>query len=176
MLIHLFSSVAHELSGTVPSTAVLCLQDELSGPNLMNNSITTQHCFRLTWLIGAMMSDLCARRRYLLPARRVQPGPAPHVLRPGEAGDQRPVGLDLRRSVAVQPHQTASRSFVKEPSWCDVLVLLRRGGPAELCGALVVRGRRPAGLPHHQQFGHAADGDTAVSRQHLPLQPALPLS
>lgn len=54
-------------------------------------------------------------------------------------------------------------------------VFQNRGSALDICRPLVVYGRGPAGVPHHQQLCHACDGNTALLRWSLPLQCCLPL-
>lgn len=54
-------------------------------------------------------------------------------------------------------------------------VFQNRGSTLGICRPLVVPGRGPAGVPHHQQLCHARDGNTALLRWSLPIQRCLPL-
>lgn len=50
-----------------------------------------------------------------------------------------------------------------------------RGGAPDVRGPLVVCGRGPAGVPHHQQLPHAAGGNTPLPGWSLSHQHGLPL-
>lgn len=70
-----------------------------------------------------------------------------------------------------QEQQVYSLSF----TITSYMVLYNRGSALDICCPLVVYGRGPAGVPHHQQLCHTCDGNTSLLRWSLPFQCSLPL-